>query len=132
MSQNLRVALWVPMVDPGAVGNVIRTLSPSDVLTKKISSEFAEAGTGSGGPGGGGDMVFADNAEVAAGVVADEAISPATLRTELMRELDMPMDFFTAPIAIWEWHGLGMYHLVKTDDSGGINHTLITLDGGIF
>ena len=55
MSQNLRVALWVPMVDPAEVGNVIRTTAAPDVLTKKIPSEFAVAGTGSGGGG----VVFA-------------------------------------------------------------------------
>ena len=50
-----------------------------------------------------------------------------------MREFDMPMDFFNRlPIAIWEWQGLGMYHLVKTDSSGAINHTLVVLDGGTF
>ena len=49
MSQNLRVALWVPNADPGAIGNSIRTLAAPSA-NKRIQSEFAviEGGGGSG------------------------------------------------------------------------------------
>jgi len=50
MSQNLRVALWVPQIDPTVVGEAIRTkAAPS--ANKRIASEFAviSGGSGSGG-----------------------------------------------------------------------------------
>lgn len=51
MSQNLRLALWVPMVDPAAIGNIIKTVNPP-TANKRVPSTFvAEAGgAGSGSP----------------------------------------------------------------------------------
>ena len=48
MSQNLRLATWVPIVDPAAIGNAIRTASASSA-NKRIMSEFAAAASGGGG-----------------------------------------------------------------------------------
>jgi hypothetical protein len=45
MSQNLRVALWVPNVDPAAIGNAIRTTAAPSA-NKRILSEFAVGGGG--------------------------------------------------------------------------------------
>jgi hypothetical protein len=50
MSQNLRVALWVPNADPAAIGNTIHTTSAPSIH-KRILSEFA-----AGGGGGTGDV----------------------------------------------------------------------------
>jgi hypothetical protein len=51
MSQNLRVALWVPVVNPVGGNNAIRNTAPPSV-NKRIPSEFTLL-TG-GGTGGGG------------------------------------------------------------------------------
>jgi hypothetical protein len=49
MSQNLRVALWVPIANPGAVGNLIKTTNVPTV-NKRVPSAFAaDIGGGSGG-----------------------------------------------------------------------------------
>lgn len=48
MSQNLRVALWVPNVDPAAIGNAIRTTAAPSA-NKRILSEFAVGGSGGSG-----------------------------------------------------------------------------------
>jgi hypothetical protein len=48
MSQNLRLALWVPQANPAAVGNAILTTAAS-TANKRIASQFAAAGSGGGG-----------------------------------------------------------------------------------
>ena len=126
MSQNLRVALWVPNVDPANIGNAIRTIDvPS--ANKRIPSEFSAGGAGGG-------VSFADAAEVAVGTVTDEAISPATLRTEMMREFAMPAaTFFTGPVVTVTFSGLASADkIVKTNASGLVDDTLLSLDGGTF
>lgn len=50
MSQNLRLALWVPQADPADIGDGIRSTAISSA-NKRIPSEFAviEGGGGAGG-----------------------------------------------------------------------------------
>jgi len=129
MSQNLRVATWVPVVDPDAIGNAIHT-SAMPTANKRIPSEFAII-SGGGGSGG---VSFASSAEVIAGVVGDEAISPSTLRNEMMREFAIPAATFTAgAIAVNVSVGGGSGNkLIKTDFNGVIDHSLLLLDGGTF
>jgi len=43
MSQNLRVALWVPQVDPANIGNAVRTTA-APTVNKRIMSEFSTPG----------------------------------------------------------------------------------------
>ena len=50
MTQALRVALWVPTVDPVEVGDGVVTTNPPDA-NKKISTKFLLGGGGSGGGG---------------------------------------------------------------------------------
>jgi len=50
MSQNLRVALWMPTANPVGGGNVINNIGPSSA-NKRIPSAFSVV---SGGGGGGG------------------------------------------------------------------------------
>jgi hypothetical protein len=45
MSQNLRVALWVPNVDPAAIGNAIQTTA-APTANKRIASQFAASSAG--------------------------------------------------------------------------------------
>ena len=128
MSQNLRVALWVPMLDPAAIGNAIKTTgAPS--ANKRIPSIFGEAG----GTGGGATVDFADAAEVTAGVVQNEAISPFTLRNELSREFGIATAAFANPIAISATTGVAdAGRLIKTNAGGVIGPTFIAMDGGTF
>jgi hypothetical protein len=125
MSQNLRVALWVPNVDPASIGNAIRTTDvPS--ANKVIPSEFAAGG-------GGGGVVFADQGEVSAGLIPDEAIAPRTLRQENVRLFDIPEPAFLGPIVIITSTGAPSANkLVKSNASGLIDDTLLELDGGTF
>jgi hypothetical protein len=51
MSQNLRVALWMPTANPVGGSNVINNIGPP-TANKRIPSAFA-AMTGGGGGGGG-------------------------------------------------------------------------------
>ena len=128
MSQNLRVALWVPMVDPAAIGNAVTTTA-APTVNKRIASQFAAAG--SGGSGGGAD--FATDAEVAGGVVENETISPGTLRRELSREFAIPAGAFAGAIALDTSLGVpGANRLVKTNASGVIDPTFVAMDGGTF
>jgi hypothetical protein len=51
MSQNLRVALWVPAANPVGGNNAIRNIAPPSA-NKRIPSEFVVLSGGSGGSGG--------------------------------------------------------------------------------
>lgn len=125
MSQNLRVALWVPNVDPAAIGNAIRTTAPP-TANKRIPSEFAEAAGGSGSE-------FATQDEVTFGVVPDEAISPLTLRNDNARIFDIPAGAFLTPIVVVTFAGAaGVNKVVKTAASGMIDESIVPLDGGTF
>lgn len=130
MSQNLRVALWVPQADPANIGYGIRT-NNFPTAHDNIPTEFAAAGGG-----GGGGAEFADAAETAAGIVADEVISPATLRTEMIREFNIPGPAFAGAIAIATSAGVASANLlVKTNAAGVIDATLVQgleMDGGVF
>jgi len=128
MSQNLRVALWVPMTDPAAIGNAVKTTAVP-TANKRIASIFGDAG----GSGGGAATDFADAAEVTAGVVQNEAISPFTLRNELSREFGIATAAFSAPIAISTTTGVAdANRLIKTNAGGVIGPTFIAMDGGTF
>lgn len=126
MSQNLRVALWVPNVDPGSIGNAIRTV---DVPTpnKRIPSEFSSAG-GTGG------VDFADQGEVTVGLVNDEAISPLTLRNDNARMFDIPAAAFVSVVAIQTSAGAASANrLIKTNANGQLDESVLPpLDGGLF
>jgi hypothetical protein len=128
MSQNLRVALWVPNVDPAAIGNAVLT-SGNPTANKRIPSAFGAAGGGSGG----GTVDFATDAEVAAGVIQNEAINPQTLRTEMSREFAILAADFSGAIAITASSGVASANrLVKTNLGGVLDPTLVMLDGGTF
>jgi hypothetical protein len=127
MSQNLRVALWVPNVDPAAIGNAVLTAAVP-TANKRIPSVFA-----AGGGGGGGTVDFATDAEVAAGVIQNEAINPQTLRTEMSREFGILAADFSSAIAISASTGVASANrLVKTNLGGVLDPTLVMLDGGTF
>jgi len=125
MSQNLRLALWVPNVDPLSIGNAIRTTA-FPTANKVIPSEFSSAG-------GSGTGSFADQGEVTAGTVDNEAISPLTLRTDNSRMLDIPAPAFVGVVAIVTSEGASSANkLIKTNPSGVIDDTLLSMDGGTF
>jgi hypothetical protein len=125
MSQNLRLALWVPNVDPASIGNAIRT-TDAPTVNKRIPSEFAAGGGGSG-------VVFADQGEVTAGLVPNEAISPLTLRNDNARMLDIPTIAFLGVVTIITSTGAASANkLVKSNANGLIDDTLLEMDGGTF
>jgi hypothetical protein len=108
MSQNLRVALWVPNVDPAAIGNAVLTAAVP-TANKRIPSVFA------------------------AGVIQNEAINPQTLRTEMSREFAILAADFGGAIAITQSTGVASANrLVKTNLGGVLDPTLVMLDGGTF
>jgi hypothetical protein len=51
MSQNLRVATFVPIADPAAIGNLIKTTA-GPTANRRLASAFAADISGSGGGGG--------------------------------------------------------------------------------
>ena len=50
MSQNARVALWIPTVDPDEIGDSIVTTNPP-TAEKVITTKFQLGGSGGGGGG---------------------------------------------------------------------------------
>jgi hypothetical protein len=129
MSQNARVARWVPSLVPSSVGQGVVTTAgplPSGVLPTK----FAAAG------GGGGSTDYASDADLVVGTEPLKAVSPATLRTELAREFGIATALFANPIAIAVRSGtaadIGM--LIKTDATGRIDTGFLptVIDGGTF
>ncbi|MHC2536969.1 hypothetical protein [Bradyrhizobium diazoefficiens] len=128
MSQNARVARWVPTADPDSVGEgVITDASPNP--NNVIRTKFAL--------GGGGGVAFADEAEMQAGIETLKAVSPATYRTELVRLLAIPDPAFDDAVAIAVRSGnpsLDQNRLVKTDSLGQLDAGFIPaiIDGGTF
>ncbi|MEY9428148.1 hypothetical protein ABH975_003463 [Bradyrhizobium ottawaense] len=129
MSQNARVARWVPTADPDSVGEGIisdAVPNPNNVIRTKFA-----LGGGSGG------VAFADDAEMQAGDETLKAVSPATYRTELVRLLAIPDPAFDDAVAIATRSGnpsLDQNRLVKTDSLGQLDAGFIPaiIDGGTF
>jgi len=122
MSQNLRVALWVPQNNPTAVGDNIRTLAPP-TANRRVPSAFAVGNT----------LEFAEQGEVTGGAVGNEVISPLTLRNDNARLMNIPSAAFLTPIALQASAGAASANkVVKTAASGLIDDTFISLDGGTF
>ncbi|UQD96085.1 hypothetical protein [Bradyrhizobium japonicum] len=129
MSQNARVARWVPTVVPDSVGEGVITTAPptaNDVLATKFA-----LGGGSGG------VAFADDAEMEAGAETLKAVSPATYRTELVRLFAIPNPVFADAVAIAARSGDPVQdsnRLVKTDSLGRLDEDFMpaVIDGGTF
>lgn len=79
-TQAVRVALWVPTVDPASPGDAIMVQSlPVGGPQEPIPTQFQDA------TGGTGQTSFASPAEIATGTVVLKAVDPAGLRGELVR-----------------------------------------------
>ncbi|MEY9184715.1 hypothetical protein ABIG06_006263 [Bradyrhizobium sp. USDA 326] len=129
MSQNARVARWVPTIVPDSVGEGIVTTSPpgpNDVLATKFEI-----------PGSGGGVSWADDADMEAGTETLKAVSPSTYRIELTRLFAIPDASFADPVAIAVRSGTpanDSNRLVKTDSNGLLDSGFMPpiIDGGTF
>jgi len=129
MSQNARVARWVPTVDPDSVGEGIISNSvpnPNNVILTKFAL----------GGGGGGGVAFADDIEMKVGDETLKAVSPATYRDELVRLFTIPDADFANPVAIAVRAGsiADNNRLIKTDGTGRLDAGFLPpiIDGGEF
>lgn len=129
MSQNARVARWVPTVVPGSVGDgVITTAAPGP--NNVIPTKFAIAG-------GAGGVAWASDAEMQAGIETLKAVAPVTYRDELVRLFNIPGASFASPVAIAVRSGSPVNdqnRLVKTDSLGLLDAGFMPaiIDGGTF
>lgn len=129
MSQNARVARWVPTVDPDSVGeSVVTNSSPNP--NNVIQTKFALGGSGGG-------VAFADDTEMEAGTEPLKAVAPLTYRDELVRLLAIPGTDFVDAIAIAVRSGAPANdgnRLVKTDSLGLLDAGFMPaiIDGGTF
>jgi len=129
MTQNARVALWVPTVINNPGDGVQTTDFPRP--DGAISTDWAAAA------GGGADVPWADASETAAGTETLKAISPNTLRDELVREFSIPeSSFLAATVTITTGTGVPAdgNRLVKTNSMGFISGTVLPtiIDGGTY
>jgi hypothetical protein len=125
MSQNARVARWVPTADPDSVGeNVITNSVPN--ANNVIQTKFALGGSGGG-------VAFASDAEMETGTEALKAVAPITYRDELVRLLEIPSTDFANAIAAAAFSG-APGQLVKTDAFGRLDAGFMPaiIDGGTF
>jgi hypothetical protein len=125
MSQNARVARWVPTADPDSVGeNVITNSVPN--ANNVIQTKFALGGSGGG-------VAFASDAEMETGTEALKAVAPITYRDELVRLFEIPSADFANAIAIAAFSG-APGQLVKTDAAGRLDGGFMPaiIDGGTF
>ncbi|WLB24941.1 hypothetical protein QIH85_23970 [Bradyrhizobium japonicum] len=129
MSQNARVARWVPTVDPDSVGENVVTQAASGP-NNVIPTKFAIAG-------GAGGVAWATDAEMQTGTETLKAVAPATYRDELVRLLNIPNASFNNPVAIAVRTGTpanDSNRLVKTDSLGLLDAGFMPaiIDGGTF
>jgi hypothetical protein len=121
MTQNARVARWVPTT-VNAISDTVLTTETPRPQDNAIPTIFAAQSAG-----GGATIDWATDADMAAGTDGLKVVSPNTLRDEQMRQLGIPEANFADPIAIVTPSGnaaLDANRMVKTAGNGLIS-TLI-------
>jgi len=127
MTQNARVALWVPPEDNAAGDAIVSEAVPG--VGKVINTRFGPSAATGG-------VAFASDAEMKTGTEALKATSPATTRTELVRLTAIPAVAMTAgAIAVAAGGAAAQANmLVKTNSSGMLDPSFVpsVFDGGTF